>query len=164
MSELGIHPEIIDHWLRHYICCKQKNEPVVFDSVYSIGEDPSSIIHIRCCVIHRGGNEFSFLAQDITSLKQVEEELRKAKVQLEEQVIKRTNELASALQVKSRFLAVMSHGIIAFIGSLLSTLLNSTVISFFCYDCILENLLFLKKSEHPWLELWEFCHFSAIVP
>ena len=43
-------------------------------------------------------------------MKKMENELRHNKAELEDIVFKRTQELESALQIKSRFLAVMSHG------------------------------------------------------
>ena len=50
------------------------------------------------------------MMEDITNLKELQHQLEKAKNQLEGEVQSRTKQLQDALEVKSKFLAVMSHG------------------------------------------------------
>lgn len=51
-------------------------------------------------------DKFCCISADVTELKNLEEELREKKVELEKQV----GERDEALKVQSRFLATMSHG------------------------------------------------------
>jgi hypothetical protein len=53
---------------------------------------------------------FIFTSQNVSVIKSLQEELRQNQLQLEDTVERRTRELQDALQVKSRFLAIMSHG------------------------------------------------------
>lgn len=55
-------------------------------------------------------NAFCFCFQDITATKEMAQILEKNNRDLEKLVEIRTKELQHAMQVKSRFLAVMSHG------------------------------------------------------
>ena len=56
------------------------------------------------------GDYFCFIGHDISYLKNLESQIRMAKDHLEGIVLERTKELHEALEVKSRFLAIMSHG------------------------------------------------------
>ncbi len=50
------------------------------------------------------------VARDITKDRELQYELERSKQDLETTVQRRTNQLQEALNVKSRFLAIMSHG------------------------------------------------------
>lgn len=52
----------------------------------------------------------SFLSHDVTKFKALQQQLRENSEKLEGQVSERTKQLQAALEVKSRFLAIMSHG------------------------------------------------------
>lgn len=55
-------------------------------------------------------NTSCLLVKDISERKKMQAELQRGKESLEEIVRERTKELQNAVQVKSRFLAIMSHG------------------------------------------------------
>lgn len=65
--------------------------------------------HWKTHYVPLGDNYFGWIAQDITKQKELEMMLRKEGEQLERAVGERTRDLEAALQVKSRFLAVVSH-------------------------------------------------------
>eukprot|EP01114_Cavostelium_apophysatum_P013594 TRINITY_DN3327_c0_g1_i1.p1 TRINITY_DN3327_c0_g1~~TRINITY_DN3327_c0_g1_i1.p1 ORF type:complete len:936 (-),score=264.84 TRINITY_DN3327_c0_g1_i1:441-3248(-) len=66
---------------------------------------------LRITVTHIGGNDFTYIAEDITETKHLQFQLQNSKDELEQTVKARTKQLEQALQVKTRFLAVMSHEI-----------------------------------------------------
>lgn len=75
-------------------------------------EYTSTTPHVKHWKVHYvplGDNRFGWIAQDITVQKELELVLRKNGEQLERAVAERTHDLEAALQVKSRFLAVVSH-------------------------------------------------------
>lgn len=65
--------------------------------------------HWKIHYVPLGDNRFGWIAQDSTVQKELELMLRKNGEQLERAVAERTRDLEAALQVKSRFLAVVSH-------------------------------------------------------
>lgn len=60
--------------------------------------------------MHISGDRFCFLSIDISETKRLTYELKRHKEDLEMTVKARTAQLQEALEVKGRFLAVMSHG------------------------------------------------------
>jgi len=62
-----------------------------------------------CIAFHDRGNRYHFLAVDITENRKLTNELKEHQEHLENLVKARTIELEEALQVKGRFLAIMSH-------------------------------------------------------
>jgi hypothetical protein len=113
---------------------KIKNEPKViiyFSILIKLGGVPIESImmlrgeprHLLTFQVPCDENRYSFLTQDITEvkissisvlnvhqIKELQKKLEKQTEHLEEQVKARTKQLEEALQVKSRFLATMSHG------------------------------------------------------
>ncbi len=92
---------------------------------------------------HVRNNKYVFLALDITKSKELEEELRKNQDMLEQTVKARTRQLEEAVQVKSRFLATMSHGIYPRYKHLISLLLLvlAILLILLSFDSILRNTL-----------------------
>ncbi len=54
----------------------------------------------------------SYIGQDITDLVNMQRELQQSRDELVQTVFERTKQLHQALQVKSNFLATMSHGVL----------------------------------------------------
>ena len=61
-------------------------------------------------VNHLKDDLFIYLMEDVTHMKLLEEQLKESKSHLESEVLSRTKQLQEALEIKSKFLAVMSHG------------------------------------------------------
>jgi hypothetical protein len=70
------------------------------------------MVYLMCIIYSNAllGNRFVYICMDMTERKALEEQLKNNQIELEETVQKRTEQLENALQVKSRFLATMSHG------------------------------------------------------
>lgn len=90
-------------WVEQCKLCKMTGKPAVF-------ECRGVFMEFMTCAIFMQKEKFVFLVHDISSLKRMEEELKRSKQDLENTVKARTQELEKALHVKSRFLAIMSHG------------------------------------------------------
>lgn len=105
-SELINYPDDLNNlWLEKFAEAKELQEPVIFEARGGV-----MYKNIWCCVSHLDGDKFSFLVQDISKQKELEETLTQNQAILEKTVRDRTHELEEALNVKSRFLAVISHG------------------------------------------------------
>ena len=61
-------------------------------------------------MVHVTNNQFVFLAKDITQRKLADLELQQTRDNLQLLVEQKTKQLQEAMEVKSRFLAIMSHG------------------------------------------------------
>ena len=85
---------------------RNTNEPVVYEWL-KMSRFPNSM---NLIILPIKDNRFAYLLQDITQRIQLENELRRNQETLEATVKARTEELEKALHVKSRFLAIMSHG------------------------------------------------------
>eukprot|EP01117_Protostelium_nocturnum_P021069 TRINITY_DN9_c1_g1_i1.p1 TRINITY_DN9_c1_g1~~TRINITY_DN9_c1_g1_i1.p1 ORF type:complete len:1026 (-),score=360.90 TRINITY_DN9_c1_g1_i1:40-3117(-) len=90
-------------WMQNLSKSQLLNNPVSFEV------ESESKKTLCCCGVHIAGNRFSIIAQDITARKEVELKLQRLSQELENEIRKRTQQLESALEVKSRFLATMSH-------------------------------------------------------
>lgn len=111
--------------LLKYQQCKETNEPFTHENRASWNGK-----YFIFTVSHIRDNTFAFMAQDISSLKSLESEVRCHNEHLEELVAQRTLEVEKALAAKSRFLAIMSHEIrtpLAGIISSLELLFSSTL-------------------------------------
>jgi len=82
-------------------------------------------------------DEYVFISQDITDVKELEQKLAKSKEVLEEQVKERTKALETALQFKSRFLANMSHEMRTPLSGIIGTL-----------SLLSEGVLTSEQKEH----------------
>ncbi len=89
---------------------ERSKKPIIFETWHPDPSSPKDLVWFWCCTVHLSGNRFAYLAQDITAHKKLEQTLTKNKEELESTVLARTKQLQDALQVKSRFLAIMSHG------------------------------------------------------
>ena len=69
------------------------------------------------------------MCDDFTELRELQRKLEDAKNHLEDEVQSRTKQLQEALEVKSRFLAVMSHGKLLF-PFLVTIFINGNVLQF----------------------------------
>ena len=98
----------IEFWVTKYLLCKELGKPVYFETKLAVPGKKGAYAY--CCVTHVKNNDFIVVMQEITQLKLLEEQLRESKSQLEQTVQARTKQLQEALEVKSRFLATMSHG------------------------------------------------------
>ena len=107
-SETGVEDPFIAAFVKNSSACKNSKETVVYE--FSQYNDTSRS-DLLICLSHIRDNHFAMIAQDISSLKTMEQELRHQQSELEGAVQKRTLELQEALEVKSRFLATMSHGL-----------------------------------------------------
>ena len=65
----------------------------------------------KCYFVPLGTNRVGYMARDITHQKTLEAMMRRQGEELEKAVQERTRDLEEALQVKNRFLAVVSHEI-----------------------------------------------------
>lgn len=101
---------LTERWLQRYQQAYYSKEPVLYHSIPEDSIEGSPMQYSLSYMMYIGQNRFSFISQDITHLKNMEAELIKGKEELENTIKKRTKELEDALQVKSRFLAIMSHG------------------------------------------------------
>ncbi len=103
---------IPDHFRssQRYRESERAKKPIVFETCTKKLTSPTESVWCWCCAVHISGNRFAYLVQNITDYKKLEEELKKNQEQLESTVLARTQQLQDALQVKSRFLAIMSHG------------------------------------------------------
>lgn len=103
VREIGLPKSRIDLWIEKYREAEREGRPTDFLTA------PFGTVYTNWAV-NRGRNSFIFICQDITDLKNMEEDLRQQKNMLEDTVKERTKELEQALRVKSEFLAIMSHG------------------------------------------------------
>jgi len=97
----------LQKWRSHYIQARDTHQPVEWDweSDGSMGK----IEFFKVTSVHLSGDVFLFLANHLTQFKNLDSELAEYKTELENKILERTRELQEALQIKSRFLAVMSH-------------------------------------------------------
>jgi hypothetical protein len=102
-GDLGRREDIVMDKISHFLKSRTESKPVRF-----VFEDQDIIWD--CYAIHVQGDYFAMLKSNITSQKKLEQELQQSKLNLEETVRRRTKQLEEAVQVKSRFLAIMSHG------------------------------------------------------
>lgn len=65
-----------------------------------------------CAVVDLGGNMFCWMLHDISDSKELEVQLIQNQEKLEKEVQSRTAQLQEALTIKSRFLTIISHGIV----------------------------------------------------
>lgn len=100
----GYPQEKLDFFTRCYLEAKNTGKP------YSVEFEGHFVPHCWALLQAVGDEKFLFLVQDITAIKAMEDELRRHKSELEKTVQARTYQLEQAVKVKSRFLAVMSHG------------------------------------------------------
>ncbi len=105
-SELGVPPEGIALWVRHYRDASQSQQPVRFEY------DHATPAGLRCLSVtvsligqtSEGHDRFSYIVQDVTEMRQAEAELRESKRLLEVRVEERTAQLrASELKFASMF-------------------------------------------------------------
>lgn len=109
-SPSSIPPELANLWISKYKEVVRTGKPLSFSTAEEY-QLQSPLQFSICCMIDVGDNKFSFLSQDITNQKKVAEQLIFGKqFLLEKSIQSRIEELEHALQAKSRFLAIMSHG------------------------------------------------------
>lgn len=96
--------------LTHLLTSHSRNLGKPFDTEFSFTNvETSRSEHWKTHFVPLGDNRVGWIAQDITIQKELELMLRKEGEQLEKAVQERTRDLEVALEVKSRFLAIMSH-------------------------------------------------------
>jgi len=154
-DELGIRDSLVNDWVVKLKESKILQCPVNFEFTTLRGV-------FSCSGFHVSGNRFCFLSNNITELKRLTAELEAHKSDLQKEVKARTLELEEALQVKGRFLAVMSHemrtpltGLTTALSLLSESSLTSdqqelTKISGVCGDqllVVINDVLDLSKME-----------------
>jgi len=155
-AELGSNPSIIAEFIQKLKQSKITNSVVQFDVI------SPRYGAFTCIGLHFGNNRYHYLCLNITEEKKINDGLMKHKEYLENLVKARTTELMEALQVKGRFLAIMSHemrtpltGLTGALHLLAETKLNEeqrelTNIAEVCGDqllAVINDVLDLSKME-----------------
>lgn len=95
-------------WRKYCWECRTTKAPQTFQSfIVSSANVKTYFVNV---IAYVKDDEYCFVSQDITSQKQLELEMKNYQEELESLVCARTKELEEALQVKSIFLATVSHG------------------------------------------------------
>lgn len=117
LSQLGWTRDDIEVWLAKCSECTP-GKSVIFE----FQPQHDSEQGFRCLLFHISSNCFAFILDSLSVRIQLESILEQHKRDLETQIHKYTKELDEALQVKSRFLAMMSHEMRTPLSGVLATL------------------------------------------
>jgi len=102
-DEIGFDPVDVKRWL------EKMRESEVAKKAVSFEFATENFGVFSCIGLHISGDRFCFLSIDISEIKRLTSELKKHQEDLEDTVKARTAQLEEAVEVKGRFLAVMSH-------------------------------------------------------
>lgn len=109
LSSLGLPSDQHNFIANEILKSKEGPKARLFETkVHSKTFNKKAYLSVIAC--HVQDDQFIFLGQDCEARKEMEDILQKKREDLEEMVRARTKQLENALQVKSRFLAIMSHG------------------------------------------------------
>ncbi|PRP77622.1 putative endo-1,3(4)-beta-glucanase [Planoprotostelium fungivorum] len=105
-ADLQMSEREISLWIDQFRIAKESSKTVKHEV-----QVRDRLLDISVVYVPGSTNRFVYFAQDISETRRLQEDLRKKKENLEDEVSERTKELEMALQVKTRFLATMSHEI-----------------------------------------------------
>ncbi len=116
--ELGLPPEVVSRWVRHYRLSEAEGRPVQFEYAHNKLTGALWLACVVACIgpAEGGRVRFSYVAQDITVRKQMELELveaqaalRRHAARLEQVVSDRTAELREANEQLETFVYSVAH-------------------------------------------------------
>lgn len=98
LNKLGISSEAIESWTMYLRESMLTHKPVSFEHTHQWKNDQVSILYIIVCLITKSDSapRFSYIIQDITEEKRMQEEIKTAHDKLEIRVKERTSELMEA--------------------------------------------------------------------
>ncbi len=99
-SELGVPQSHIQEWIRHYQRSVQTQAPVKFEYPHITPDGEYWLAATVCAIPVPSGQipRFSYIVEDVTNRKQIENQIRQLNAELEQRVSARTAELATANQ------------------------------------------------------------------